>query len=474
MKNYKIMSLSAALLLTSCASEKLTSISPEMQDSISKLNSKIDNKKMIGHNLLSPNEFNEAKEDKRNAMDAARSGASIGEVESYVNKGMIHINNLERNVELAKVHMNDVLDAREQAFREGASNLETFKDADEELKDLAKNIEEKDINDVLSDKDSVRKMFVKAEIEAIQNRELSVAKTNLDKAEKMDGADAFDKEIEMLEKDINSSKRLISDYKDSPDKYMPSVEKAINQSKRILALASTATWIENSSLRKLAQTIDGDLNSIAYPLMSANPEYMDYKGKVNSIEKQASYVPYLKSELTETQLANISKNYKINNLKDKNDQLNSRITKVENMNKAISSIRNKFSKDEAEVFMQGDKLIIRLVGMGFPIGKATIPSNSKPILDKVADSIKMLNTKDIEIQGHTDATGPASFNDMLSEKRAMAVNSYLVNKTELSNIDAEVKGYGSNSPVALNKSKYGRVQNRRVDIVIDSVETLSE
>ncbi len=68
-----------------------------------------------------------------------------------------------------------------------------------------------------------------------------------------------------------------------------------------------------------------------------------------------------------------------------------------------------------------------------------------------------------EIDGHTDNTGSATYNQKLSKKRAQKVHDYLVEN----GIDAdrlEVKGYGEDKPIATNNTAAGRAKNRRVEI----------
>ena len=70
----------------------------------------------------------------------------------------------------------------------------------------------------------------------------------------------------------------------------------------------------------------------------------------------------------------------------------------------------------------------------------------------------------IEIQGNTDNIGPESYNQMLSEKRAVAVKDYMVNK----GIEAEklnAVGFGGTRNVASNENDTGRALNRRIDFV---------
>lgn len=86
-----------------------------------------------------------------------------------------------------------------------------------------------------------------------------------------------------------------------------------------------------------------------------------------------------------------------------------------------------------------------------------------PLLDEVTSILMKNPAMEVEVQGHTDNTGSAEYNQWLSEKRAQRVKDYLVSK----GIDPsrlEAKGYGLTQPVASNATEEGRAQNRRVEL----------
>ena len=101
----------------------------------------------------------------------------------------------------------------------------------------------------------------------------------------------------------------------------------------------------------------------------------------------------------------------------------------------------------------------------FAFDKAVILPAGKVKLDDLIAKVKDINLEVIVAVGHTDASGPASYNQALSVKRAGAVKAYLVSK----GIDANrvySEGKGETSPVADNSTRSGRSKNRRVEVEV--------
>jgi OmpA-OmpF porin, OOP family len=86
-------------------------------------------------------------------------------------------------------------------------------------------------------------------------------------------------------------------------------------------------------------------------------------------------------------------------------------------------------------------------------------------LDNTAKTIKEHPELRIEIQGHTSKTGGFKHNMELSERRAMAVKTYLVNGTQSPNLTTH--GYGWTQPIDTNDTEEGRANNRRVQLEVD-------
>jgi len=101
----------------------------------------------------------------------------------------------------------------------------------------------------------------------------------------------------------------------------------------------------------------------------------------------------------------------------------------------------------------------------FPLDKAEISDEAKALIDEaVAPLVQANRGMYFEIEGHTDSTGDASYNIQLGEERAMAVRDYIAKKHGIALSRLNVISYGEEKPVADNKTRDDRAQNRRVVI----------
>jgi peptidoglycan-associated lipoprotein len=104
----------------------------------------------------------------------------------------------------------------------------------------------------------------------------------------------------------------------------------------------------------------------------------------------------------------------------------------------------------------------------FPVDSARLSPEAEQRLLAFADRLKSENRNIyLEVQGHTDATGPDSLNHRLGEERAEAVrlfmNQHGVPLNRMSTIS-----YGKKAPVGDNKTRDGRAENRRVVLIVMS------
>ena len=110
-------------------------------------------------------------------------------------------------------------------------------------------------------------------------------------------------------------------------------------------------------------------------------------------------------------------------------------------------------------------LVIRLGEILFDTDSYTLREDAKGTVDSIINAIKeTYPDREIIVEGHTDNTGEANYNQALSEKRAKTVADYILPKLEHDKLS--YRGFGDKEPIASNDNSEGRQKNRRVDIII--------
>lgn len=102
--------------------------------------------------------------------------------------------------------------------------------------------------------------------------------------------------------------------------------------------------------------------------------------------------------------------------------------------------------------------------VNFKFDSHQLTPEAQEALDQIAAQIKDRNNFILEIQGFADATGPDSYNNQLTQKRADAVRRYLAEKHNIPLFRMHILGFGELRAVAENNTRAGRAQNRRVEI----------
>ena len=114
----------------------------------------------------------------------------------------------------------------------------------------------------------------------------------------------------------------------------------------------------------------------------------------------------------------------------------------------------------------GNNLVVVLSqDLLFATNSTQVSGTSQNELRIVANSLNQYPNTTVNVIGHTDNVGDASFNQGLSERRAQAVASILRGGGVSGNRIRSI-GAGENNPIASNLNAAGRQMNRRVEIVI--------
>ncbi|KZR65483.1 MULTISPECIES: OmpA family protein [Prochlorococcus] len=126
---------------------------------------------------------------------------------------------------------------------------------------------------------------------------------------------------------------------------------------------------------------------------------------------------------------------------------------------------------------QENEVLIELAAdVLFDFDKANLKPSAVASLETVAKRIRETSQGDVRVEGHTDSKGSNEYNQTLSEKRAISVRDWFVSDGGLSNVQFVTKGFGELKPVVSNTTEkggdnpIGRQRNRRVEIIIKTVD----
>ncbi len=338
-------------------------------------------------------------------------------------------------------NFSSILTAREAAVSAGASSTnkltEKLRDIDSDFIDYTDDFE----SDISAKKTAeLQNKYLEAEVMAVQWKRLGVAERAIEKfKDSKDADDLAPMTYKSANQDIMLAKNLIAKNPRNPENFQDSVDKALE-----------STVLLKDVMDVIAENGEKTPERAALKIVKQDRELGTAESNLLAL---GAVVQSQQSEIVDQRSALISQS----------DQIA--------FQKAMDDVRKEFSEDEAEVYQQGNKLIIRLKKMNFPVGQAAVPAGSKAIVEKISNIVKDFNAKDIVVQGHTDSTGSKMINEKLSQNRAQNVATILRKNGVDNTVDA--KGFGPNMPLADNQTKEGRALNRRVDVVV-TAKSVSE
>jgi outer membrane protein OmpA-like peptidoglycan-associated protein len=112
-------------------------------------------------------------------------------------------------------------------------------------------------------------------------------------------------------------------------------------------------------------------------------------------------------------------------------------------------------------------LVITLSGsVLFASNESVLMPAAQSKLTEVADALLATKERKLTVEGHTDSQGATSYNQVLSQKRADAVRSFIISRGYPGDL-IYAQGIGENRPITDNNSAEGRANNRRVEIIVE-------
>lgn len=136
-----------------------------------------------------------------------------------------------------------------------------------------------------------------------------------------------------------------------------------------------------------------------------------------------------------------------------------------------AKLRERLAASGVSVTRQGDNIILNMPSdITFDVNQSDIKPAFYETLNSVAIVLKEFDKTTVSVYGHADSTGSEEYNLQLSQRRALSVANYLAAQG-VAPARLNAVGYGESRPIADNSTPQGRALNRRVEIVIDPIDS---
>jgi outer membrane protein OmpA-like peptidoglycan-associated protein len=136
------------------------------------------------------------------------------------------------------------------------------------------------------------------------------------------------------------------------------------------------------------------------------------------------------------------------------------------MDRQEDELRQQLQGTGVSVTRQGDQIVLNMPSnVTFDTDQDQVRGEFYNTLNSVALVLRRYEQTVVDVNGHTDSTGNPSYNQGLSERRALSVANYL-NAQGIDGRRFAVNGFGDRQPVTSNATPEGRQQNRRVEIYL--------
>lgn len=436
-KRIKELTLMAGLIigLTACSSKpeiKEFPKSANVQQEIGNLEMAIENSRSEEFDILAPESFKEARTALKNAKKMEKDDKSKEKVLKEVALGQAYLDRARDNANDNREKLRDVIIARDAALAANAATLlpGELANLDKKIKEETTKIEN-DKDDELKEK---RAQFITSyldlELAAIKKQNLGEAKFLIDDSVKNGAQNLAPKTLASANEKYKEADLFITQHRHNNAEIEIYSAVALEEARKLEGTTAAARGLTASTPEETALRMQAEDERFARTQEALERE----KGVTESLSA------------TNTQL---SENQKLNAV--------------------YEEARNRFSPEEADVYKQGENLVIRLKALQFPKSQAVIQGDNFALLKKVEGVISEFDQSKVIVEGHTDSTGGKEINQKLSEQRAEAVKKYLeVNASDIVT-EIESEGFGYEKPLASNKTPEGRAQNRRVDVIITPV-----
>ncbi len=490
----KFMAVTAiSLVLGACAGPRLmvqpAAVPPDPAAAMMQLESKLVEGRQNHLNVLSPTWFAKAEGSLAEARKVQKGKGEISRIEDAASRGLTEISQAEEIGRIARSAIAKAIEGRRLARTAGATSFgEDYAAAERRFRGLTRDVENNNLKGAKRDQQGVVEAFRTLEIRAIKETILGDTRKVLAQADS-EGARKWAPALyNEVQQDLAGVEEFIASNPYAREEMQQRGNVVLFKANRLLQInrqtarlretdpLETTLWVEGILSEATEALGAPDMRDKAFHIQVGN-----IVGSINALVKDRDYLVQ-KTDAQQEAMDTMRSRYpeEIESLKKQSREEAAEVAKLlkeqeaeqarleaeRRFNELYNEVQALFTRDEAECYKQGDRMVIRLRGMTFPVGQAVIMPDNYPLLSKVQRAMRTFTEPQVTIQGHTDSTGTAEFNDHLSQQRAESVKKYLLANNVLREDQIAAAGYGSSRPLAPNTTAEGRATNRRIDVVI--------
>ena len=430
--------------------------------------------------LLAPTAFTRGLEAYATAEADLARGRSVDRVRSTLASATDAFTDAGEAAEIASVTLAAVLKTRADATNADAATFaaELWTEAGESFDSAARRLEDGDIRGARSRADEAEVLFRDAELTAIKAQYLSQTRALLAEAEQARVPRLAPKTYERARALLAEAERELNENRYDTDLPRSLAQQANYEARHAIYLAGLIEQLREQPLEDVILSYEKPLSDIS---AAADKAAQLDKGIDPVVTELVAYIEGLREEALQSQIDLTDTRARVAELEEEIRDLDERLGGVSQERVALvqrleaetrireqfATIENMFARDEARVSREGNRMVIRLVGLTFQSGQDVVRPAYRPLLEKVRQAADVFPRSQIVIEGHTDAYGGDENNLALSRRRAEAVSAYLTNELGVPEFRISAVGYGETQPIANNDTEQGRERNRRIDVIIE-------
>lgn len=439
--------------------------------------------------LIAPRHFQRAREALVDARRRLEGGGNLRDIRERLDRFRQALGRASDLQDVGRVLLEEALAAREDALSAGAPELapERWSEAESRLWSAGEEVEDGDQNDARERASEAARAYRESERTAVRTDVLGRARELRESARDADADERAPRTLARADSLMARAEALLRGDLGRQGEARPLAERAAREYRhaaRIAAVADTFrdrdAGIETLLLRSedgLARVADSLGFEPAFE-EGLSPVFDQIVTSVRSLQQDRANLQEELGEVREELSADLSAaRARSDSLRQRLEELGERVATVSEelrerreREATMREVRALFSEEEAEVAVTGDQMVIRLVGLSFPVGSSEIRPDNYALLTKLQQVLRQFPDAPITLTGHTDARGNDEANQQLSTQRAIAVREYLLANMAVSADRFSARGFGESQPIATNDTEEGRALNRRIDVRIDLSE----